>query len=121
GLRAVRSACGLADAWFQGTHARALFAGLAAHSILPLEQMLTAAVGLMLGVAGHAAGWPLPRVGAQRITDALVAYLHTLGGEVVTQWRVQALAELPPARAYLFDTAPRNLARICRERLPRRF
>jgi phytoene dehydrogenase-like protein len=121
GLRAVRSARGLADSWFRGPHAKALFAGLAAHSILPLEQMLTAAVGLMLGVAGHAVGWPLPRGGSQRITDALVRQLQTLGGEVVTGWRVESLAELPSARAYLFDTAPRHLARICGARLPAGF
>jgi phytoene dehydrogenase-like protein len=121
GLRAVRSACGLARAWFRGEHARAMFAGLAAHSILPLEQKLTAAVGLLLGVAGHAVGWPIPRGGSQRITDALIAYLRSLGGEVVTGWRVESLAELPTARAYLFDTAPRHLARICGERLPGRF
>jgi phytoene dehydrogenase-like protein len=94
---------------------------MAAHSILPLEKMLTSAVGLMLGVAGHAIGWPLPRGGSQRITEALVQQLKALGGEVVTAWRVESLAELPPARAYLFDTAPRHLARICRERLPAGF
>lgn len=121
GLRALRSACGLASSWFREAPARALFAGLAAHSVLPLEQMLTAAVGLMLGIAGHAVGWPLPRGGAQRISDALAAYLQSLGGEVVTGWRVETLDELPPARAYLFDTAPRHLARICGARLPPRF
>ncbi len=118
GLRAVRSARGLAEAWFRGPHARALFAGLAAHSVLPLEQPLTAAVGLLLGTAGHAVGWPLPRGGTQRITDALASYLRSLGGELVTNWRVRSLAELPAASAYLFDTAPRHLARICADRLP---
>jgi phytoene dehydrogenase-like protein len=121
GLRAVRSARGLARAWFQGEHARALFAGMAAHSILPLEQALTAAVGLMLGIAGHAVGWPLPRRGSQRIAEALTAHLKSLGGEVITGWRVRSLAELPPARAYLFDTAPRDLARIGGDRLPNGF
>ena len=118
GIRAVRSARGLANSWFRGPHAKALFAGLAAHSILPLENILTAAVGLMLAVAGHAVGWPLPRGGSQYITSALAAELRSLGGETVTGWRVGSLDELPPARAYLFDTAPRHLARICRERLP---
>jgi phytoene dehydrogenase-like protein len=121
GLRAMRSACGLADAWFQGPQARALFAGIAGHSILPLEQKLTAAVGLMLGIAGHAVGWPLPRGGAQRIADALAAKLRALGGEVAVNWRVSSLSELPPARAYLFDTVPRHMARICGERLPNGF
>jgi phytoene dehydrogenase-like protein len=121
GLRAVRSAQGLANAWFRGPHARALFAGIAGHSILPLDQRLSAAVGIMLGVAGHAVGWPLPRGGSQSISDAMTKYLRSLGGEVVANWRVRSLAELPPARAYLFDTAPRSLARICGERLPARF
>ena len=112
---------GLADAWFREPQARALFAGIAAHSILPLEQMLTAAVGLMLGIAGHAVGWPVPRGGSGRISTALAEYLQSLGGEVVTNWRVQSYAELPPGRAYFFDTAPRHLARICGERLPSRF
>ena len=100
---------------------RALFAGIAAHSILPLEQMLTAAVGLMLGIAGHAVGWPVPRGGSGRISTALAEYLQSLGGEVVTNWRVQSYADLPAGRAYLFDTAPRHLARICGARLPSRF
>ncbi|MBI1916680.1 MAG: NAD(P)/FAD-dependent oxidoreductase [Planctomycetes bacterium] len=121
GLRAIRSARGLADAWFKGPHARGLFAGIAAHSILPLEKMLTSAVGLMLGLAAHAVGWPLPRGGSQKISDALVSYLRSLGGEVVTGWRVESLAELPKARAFLFDVSPRNLARICGKRLPARY
>ena len=121
GLRALRSACGLARAWFEGPHARALFAGMAAHSILPLETKLTAAVGLMLGTAGHAVGWPVLKGGSQRITEAMTSYLRSLGGELVTGWRVQNFAELPPARAYLFDTAPRHLSRICAEQLPGAF
>jgi phytoene dehydrogenase-like protein len=121
GLRAVRSARGLADAWFKGPHARGLFAGLAAHSILPLEKMLTSAVGLMLGLAAHVVGWPLPRGGSQKISDALVSYLRSLGGEIITGWRVESLAELPKAKAFLFDVSPRNLARICGKRLPIRY
>jgi phytoene dehydrogenase-like protein len=121
GLRALRSARGLADSWFKGPHARGLFAGIAAHAILPLEQMLTSAIGLMLGVAGHAVGWPLPRGGSQKITDALVSYLRSLGGEVVAGWRVQHLDELPQAKALLFDVAPRNLERICGDRLSGRY
>lgn len=121
GLWAGRSARGLADAWFQGVPARALFAGLAAHAILPLEQLFTAAVGLMLAIAGHAVGWPLPRGGSQRITEALGAYLRTLGGEIVPGRRVVSLQDLPQARALLFDVAPRELSQICGDRLPSRF
>ncbi len=118
GLRALWPARTLARWCFRGPHARALFAGLAAHAILPLEQPLTAAVGLLLGTAGHAAGWPLPRGGSQQISDALAGLLQSLGGEIVTGFRVQTLAELPSAKAYLFDTVPRHLARICGDRLP---
>ena len=118
GLRAVRSARGLAESWFQGEKARALFAGLAAHSILPLETRLTAAVALVLGTAGHAVGWPVARGGSQRIAAALAAYLRSLGGEIVLNRRVASLDELPPARAVLFDVAPRHLSAICGTRLP---
>ena len=118
GLRAVRSARGLAESWFQGEKARALFAGLAAHSILPLETRLTAAVALVLGTAGHAVGWPVARGGSQRRADALAAYLRSLGGEIVLNRRVASLDELPPTRAVLFDVAPRHLSAICGTRLP---
>ena len=121
GLSAIRSASGLARSWFRGPHAQALIAGLAGHSILPLEKGLSAAVALMLGIAGHAVGWPLPRGGSQSISDALAAYLRSLGGEVQTDTRVNSFTELPPARAYLFDTAPRNLSRICGDQLPASF
>src|SRR5262245_48660116 len=66
GLSVLRSARGLAESWFEGERARALFAGLAAHSILPLEEPPSAAIGLLLAVLGHACGWPLARGGAQR-------------------------------------------------------
>jgi phytoene dehydrogenase-like protein len=121
GLKAIRSARGLVNSWFKGPQARALFGGIAAHSVMPLEKWLTSAIALMLGTAGHAVGWPLPRGGSQKITAALVSYLQSLGGEVVAGWRVQRLEELPRARAYLFDVVPRNLARICRSRLPGRY
>jgi phytoene dehydrogenase-like protein len=121
GLRALWPATMLARSWFSGPRARAMFAGVAAHSILPLETMLTSAVGLMLGVAGHAVGWPLPRGGSQRISDVMAGILRSMGGEVVTGWRVGSLGELPPARAYLFDTSPRGMARICGDRLPAGF
>mgnify|MGYP003694620829 FL=1 len=84
GLLAMRSAQGLAEAWFTGPRARGFFAGLAAHSIMPLDKLPTAAFGLMLGMLGHAVGWPLPQGGSQQLTTALVAYLRALGGELVT-------------------------------------
>ncbi|MBI4639575.1 MAG: NAD(P)/FAD-dependent oxidoreductase [Candidatus Tectomicrobia bacterium] len=118
GLRAIRSARGLAESYFQGDRARGLFAGIAAHSILPLEYPLTASFGLLLGMLGHSVGWPLPRGGSQKIADAMVSYLKSLGGEIVTKRRVESVEELPPARAILFDVTPRQLLRIVGHRLP---
>jgi phytoene dehydrogenase-like protein len=118
GLHALRSARGLAESRFRGERARALFAGLAAHSILPLEWTATAAFGLVLGILGHAVGWPLPRGGSARITGALLAHLRSLGGELITGLRVRSLDELPPARAVLCDVGPRTLVEIAGQRLP---
>ena len=117
GLNALRSARGLADSWLRSERARALFAGIAAHSVTPLEFRGSAAAGLMLQVAGHAVGWPMPRGGAQSITDAMVSYLQSLGGELETGVRVDLLDELPEARAVLLDVGARELARIASGRL----
>ena len=103
---------------FRTAEARALFAGNAAHGWLPLENRLTAAVGLMLHVSAHHAGWPVAKGGSQNIADAMAAYLRSLGGEIRTGWKVTALAELPKARAILFDTSPQALAGIAADRLP---
>ena len=84
GLRRAAPGARLAAARFRGPRARALFAGMAAHSVLPLEAPLSAAIGTGAGHRAHAAGWPFPRGGAQRITDALAAYLRSLGGEIRT-------------------------------------
>ncbi len=118
GIRGLRSARGLSEHLFKGERARALFAGLAAHSMLPLEQMVTAAFGLVLGITGHQVGWPVPRGGSQRIADALASYLRSLGGEIVTGARVESVEELPPSRAVLCDVTPRQLLRLAGQRLP---
>ncbi len=119
GLRALPSTLESARAWFSDEKARALLAGNAAHSVLPLDRMLaTNAIGLMLMLAGHACGWPVARGGSQRITDALAAYLVSLGGRVETGRFVGTMDELPRAKVYLFDTSPAALARIAGERLP---
>jgi phytoene dehydrogenase-like protein len=118
GLRAPWPATWLANAWFGGERARGMLAGLAAHSILPLERAPSAAAGLVLAALGHAFGWPIPRGGAQRIADALASYLRSLGGEIVTDLRVTTLAQLPPARSVLFDLTPRQLLCIAGEKLP---
>ena len=118
GLSALRSASAVANQRFRGPRAKALLAGLAAHSILPLNRSASAAIGLVLALAGHAVGWPIPRGGAQKISDALADYLRSLGGEIVTDAPVRSAKDLPPARAVLFDLTPRQVLRIAADELP---
>jgi phytoene dehydrogenase-like protein len=118
GLRALRPATSLAHAYFKTERGRALFAGLAAHSILPLENLTTSAVALVLAVAAHAAGWPFARGGSQQLTVALVKYLESLGGRVVTNCHVESLDQLPKMRVVLLDVTPRQLIRMAGDKLP---
>ncbi|MFJ4906972.1 phytoene desaturase family protein [Streptomyces sp. NPDC093249] len=97
---------------FRDEKAKGLFAGLVGHVIAPLGGFATSAVGLVFALAAHAGGWPMPRGGSQSISDALTAYLKDLGGAVHTDFEVKRLDDLPPARAYVFDTSPTALARI---------
>ncbi|HET9418489.1 MAG TPA: NAD(P)/FAD-dependent oxidoreductase [Chthoniobacterales bacterium] len=106
---------------FKSEPARALFGGIAAHSFLPLEAPVSAAFGLVLGMAGHAVGWPIPRGGSQSIANALAAYLRELGGRIDVNCRVGNLAQLPPSCAVLFDTSVWNFARLVGSRLPDRY
>jgi phytoene dehydrogenase-like protein len=103
---------------FRGERTRALLAGVAAHSFLPLDAPFTSSFALILGVAAHAVGWPLARGGSQRIADALAATLRSLGGEVIVDDRIASLDQAGPARAMLFDTSPATLLRIAGDRLP---
>lgn len=109
GLRALRPAASLARGTFRGERARALFAGIAAHAVMPLESPASAAIGIVLGTMGHAVGWPVARGGSQRIADALASYLRALGGGVRTNSRV---TELPSADIVMADVAPRQLLRL---------
>ena len=119
GMRAFPSALELARAWLPDEMARGLYAGNAAHSVLPLDRNLaTGAIGLMLMLVGHAYGWPIARGGSGKIIDAMLSLLEQHGGTVETGRRVRDLGELPSANAYLFDTSPSELVRICREELP---
>jgi phytoene dehydrogenase-like protein len=118
GLKAIRSAAGLARGRFRDERARALFAGCAAHSILPLERSLTAALGLVFCFAAHVEDWPVAEGGSAAIANALAGLLASLGGRVETARPVRSLADLPPARAYLFDTSPAQLAGIAGPVLP---
>ena len=121
GRVAARSATSVARAAFRGVRARALFAGLAAHSTLPLDQVPSAAIGLVLGIAAHSAGWPFARGGSRKIAEALASYLCSLGGEIITNSRVESLDQLPPAGIVLCDVTPRQLLQIAGSRLPSGF
>jgi phytoene dehydrogenase-like protein len=121
GLSGLRSVAGLARSRFEGERASALLGGIAAHSMLSLRRSPTAAFALLLGLIAHALGWPIARGGSQSIAAALGAHLRSLGGEIVTDWTIADLAELPPARAYLLDLTPRQLLAVAGERLPHRY
>lgn len=121
GVNAIRSARGLADKMFAQTPARALMAGMAAHSMRPLGAPGTAAFGFVLLTLGHAVGWPVARGGSQAITDSMRAVLERLGGVVETEREVRSLSDIPRARAILFDISPRRLIEICGDALPARY
>ena len=112
GTAAIWPAKMLAEAVFQTAAARALFAGCAAHSVLPLTRVVSSATGLVLAAAGHATGWPVPAGGGGAITQALAAHLRALGGAVVLEHPIRSLRDLPPADAHLFDTSAHALSVI---------
>jgi phytoene dehydrogenase-like protein len=118
---ALRSIEGLARSSFRGGRARALLAGMGAHSMRPLSSPASSAFGLVLLALAHAVGWPVARGGSQSIADAMRARLEALGGELETGREVRSLAELSDARAVLFDVSPRALAAICGDALPWRY
>ncbi|HEY1274129.1 MAG TPA: NAD(P)/FAD-dependent oxidoreductase [Thermoleophilaceae bacterium] len=119
GLDAVRSAGGLARSRFEGERARALLAGCAAHSFLPLSAPVSAAFGIVLALGAHAVGWPVARGGSQRVADAMASHLRSLGGTIETGHRVSSLDDdAVRGRLALLDVAPRGLLRIAGERLP---
>jgi phytoene dehydrogenase-like protein len=118
GLRALQPAERLARATFSGDRARALFGGIAAHSLLPLSAFGSSAFGIVLGAAAHVVGWPIPRGGAGALSAALVSYLASLGGTVETDAPVESLSELKGADAILLDLTPRQILRIAGSALP---
>jgi phytoene dehydrogenase-like protein len=118
GLPALLPATGLARISFREPAARALFAGLAAHSMVALGRPLTGSFGLVLGMLAHAVGWPFAAGGSGRIADALVAEARELGVDIATGSRVASPADLPPARATFFDVTPRQVLEIAGDSLP---
>ncbi len=115
GLKALPSAVKTGKL-FQTEKAKGLWAGIAAHAMQPLTNTVSSAIGLMLMLACHASGWPLPKGGSQAIADALASYFVALGGEIETGFHVRSLNQLPGAKAVLFDVTPKQLMEITGQR-----
>lgn len=112
GLRALWPASLLARRLFRRSKTRALFAGICAHSELPLKWPISSAVGLVLGVAAHGEGWPIVKGGASSLSKALASYFLSLGGNIITNSPIESLEQLPRSRAVLFDLSPRQVLKI---------
>lgn len=121
GLPALLPATALFRWRFKGERARALLGGCAAHSILPLERVTTAAMGMMFAVTAHVEDWPVAEGGSHSIARAMASYLESLGGTIETNRPVQSLGDLPPSRVVIFDTSPAQLADIAGPVLPTRY
>lgn len=119
GLSALQPATWVARS-LGSARAQALFAGSAAHAFRPLDSLASASVGVAMVAASHRHGWPVARGGSQAITDALVSYLESLGGRIVTEHRVTDYGEVADAQVRIFDVAPSALAEIAGDRLPPR-
>ncbi|MBC7387438.1 MAG: NAD(P)/FAD-dependent oxidoreductase [Cryobacterium sp.] len=117
GLKALRSADGFARAKFQGERARAIFGGIAAHSMIPLSHSGSSAIALVLSMAGHLRGWPVAKGGSGSITQALRSYLISLGGEIQTGRYVKSLRELPASRWTFLDITPKAFSEIAANEL----
>jgi phytoene dehydrogenase-like protein len=115
GLKALSSAVRLSER-FSTEQARGLWAGMAAHSIQPLSNLATSAIGLVLMAVGHQRGWPIPQGGSQSIANALSAYFISIGGKIETGFGVRSLEQLPSSRTVLFDVTPRQLLQIAGHR-----
>lgn len=118
GALGLHPATVLGRAVFRTEEARAVFAGMAAHSMLDLHAPISASYGLLLAALAHRVGWPVVRGGSQVLADAMITRLRHLGGEAVTGHRVRSLSELPPAPAILLDLTPRQVVTVTGDRLP---
>jgi len=121
GAIGIWPAATLARRLFRSEAGRALFAGNAAHSVLPLESLGSAAFGWVLAAAAHAVGWPIPKGGSQAIAGALASYFQSLGGRIVTNTRIGSLDELGGASPVLCDVTPRQFLALAGDRLPASF
>jgi len=76
------SAVGLGKRLFSSEGARTWLYSAAAHGDAAADAPGSAIAAFYLNLLGHAVGWPSPRGGASALSDALVSYLRSLGGEV---------------------------------------
>ncbi|MBA8817119.1 phytoene dehydrogenase-like protein [Microbacterium halimionae] len=118
GLGALIQGTPLWNAGFRGEDARALLTGAAAHTVLPLPSLASAAAGLALTTHAHAGGWPVPVGGSQAIINALVADLEAHGGKVITGVDVQTLGDLPASEITILDVTPRAFVGLAGDRMP---
>ncbi|WP_262245134.1 phytoene desaturase family protein [Parapedobacter soli] len=116
GIKSLQSGKQIANR-FRTREARGLWAGIVAHSMIPLDALTSSAIGFVLTIAGHCGGWPIPRGGSQSIADAMKAYFRSLGGTIETNREVKRLSDIPETKAILFDTSPKQLMEICGDRL----
>jgi phytoene dehydrogenase-like protein len=114
----MRSAETFINRHFKASRSRALFAGMAGHSNMPLTTAPTAAFGLLLGMLAHVGGWPIVKGGSQKLSDALASYLGSVGGRIVTNTHVKSLKALPTSRVVLFDLTPRQILQMLFDQLP---
>lgn len=113
------SAKHLSNSIFKTEALKTYFAGLAAHSILPLNKMFTATFGLMLGITAHTSGWPIAKGGSQSITNALAQYFESLGGVIETNRYITNINEFPDNKPVIFDLTPHQIAKIAKDRIPK--
>lgn len=118
GFLALRSTRRLADARFTGVDAKSLLAGMSGHAFLPIDHVTSAAFGLLMTSAAQAGGWPMPKGGAQALTDALASCAASAGVTFRTGETVSALVDLPPAPLVMLDTSPAQALRIMSYRVP---
>ncbi|HEY8733039.1 MAG TPA: NAD(P)/FAD-dependent oxidoreductase, partial [Puia sp.] len=112
GSHALLSANRFVHRYFKGEKAKSLFAGMAAHGMLPFSKAPSAAAGLTLMIHGHTTGWPMVKGGSQQLANALASYFTSLGGEIQTSFRVRSLKELPGSQAVVLDVSPNQLLEI---------
>jgi phytoene dehydrogenase-like protein len=117
GIPALFPASALAKLVFRGEMARGFLAGLAAHSIMPMEKIPSASFGLMLAIVGHNVGWPIPKGGSQAIAQAMATHFKNLGGKIELNHPVQSLKELPTAEIVMLAVTPKQLIKMAGDEL----